>query len=233
MSGFFNVTVSGEETLRNDLNDFLRGMKEPIRNGLASVADGFATGLDKHIETDVYQAYKPKRYPRRGEGDSLTAAKYKHTEIHDMSVSFLYEPLGFHKGRKKDILGAEYDDVIHKWVVLDPETGETKDIIENPNDPLKPKPVHGDRLIERIQTGEGYDWKPKKGEDSFPKRPFWNNFVEEQRNGAALDSFARGFGSGYVSLVLEGGNRDLQWNADEGMLGSDSIDDEEQYELPL
>ena len=231
MGNFFTVKITGEETLTNDLNDFLHTLKEPIRTGLSSVADGFTQSLDKHIENDVYDAYQPKRYPRRMNSDSLLSPNYKDIKIHDLSLSFQYEPKGFHKGRRKDILGAEYDDVIHEWIILDPETGETKDIIENPNDPLKPHPVHGDALIRRLQTGEGYDWKPPKGEDSFPKRPFWNNFLEEQKDGAALNSFVYGFGTHAVDLILEGGNRDMEWAANEGMIEGGFVD-EEDYELP-
>lgn len=232
MGDFFNVTMKGEETLITDLNAFLFTLKEPIRSGLNSVADGFSNSLDKHIQHDVYDAYNPKRYPRRQMKDSLMSPDYKEISVHDLSLRFQYEPKGFHKAKMKDMLGAEWDDMIHRYVVLDKETGATKDIIENPNDPLKPKPVHGDRLIERIQTGEGYDWQPPKGEDSFPKRPFWNNFVEEQRSGAALDSFVYGFGTGVTKLQLEGGSRDLEWNGDEGMIGSSFIGDEDDYELP-
>ena len=232
MGDFFNVTMKGEETLITDLNAFLLTLKEPIRSGLNSVADGFSNSLDKHIQHDVYDAYNPKRYPRRQMKDSLMSPDYKEISVYDLSLRFQYEPKGFHKAKMKDMLGAEWDDMILRYVVLDKDTGATKDIIENPNDPLKPKPVHGDRLIERIQTGEGYDWQPPKGEDSFPKRPFWNNFVEEQRSGAALDSFVYGFGTGVTKLQLEGGSRDLEWNGDEGMIGSSFIGDEDDYELP-
>jgi len=231
MAGFFTVKVSGEGTLQNDLNSFLLTLRSPIKSALNSVADEFTQSLDKHIQNDVYGAYQPKHYPRRPDNESLLSPKYKEIKVNDFSLSFQYEPKGFHKGRKKDILGAEYDDIIHEWVILDKETGATKDIIEDPNAPLKPHPVHGDRLIQRIQTGEGYDWQPPKGEDSFPARPFWNNFVEEQKNGAAMDSFAYGFGSNVVDLVREGGNRDIQWGDTEGMLEAGIVDDED-YELP-
>ena len=231
MAEFFDVKITGEETLTTDLNSFLLTLRPPIKSGLNSVADGFVQNLNKHIQDDVYSEYKPKNYPRRPENESLLSPNYKEIKINDFSMSFQYEPKGFHKGKKKDVLGAEWDDMIHKWVILDKETGATKDIIDNPNDPLKPHPVHGDRLIQRIQTGEGYDWQPPKGEDSFPARPFWNNFVEEQKSGAAMDSFAYGFGSNVVDLIREGGDRDIQWGDNEGMLEAGIVDDE-QYELP-
>lgn len=226
MAGFFTVKVSGEGTLANDLNSFLLELKDPIRTGLSSVADNMTKSLDKHIEDDVYREYNPLRYPRRPLNESLMSPKYKHISIHDLTLSFQYEPMGFHRGKMKDMLGAEFDNNIHKWVTIDPETHDIAGIIENPDDPIKPHPVHGDTLIQRIQTGEGYDWKePAKG---FPQRPFWNNFVEEQRSGAIMDSFSYGFNSGTLKMVSEGGKRDLDWNGNEGMLEA-GMDD---YDLP-
>ena len=133
MGDFFNVTMKGEETLSEDLSAFLLGLREPIRSGLHSVADGFSNSLDKHIQHDVYDEYDPKRYPRRQMKDSLMSPDYKEISVHDLSLTFQYEPKGFHRGKMKDMLGAEWDDMIHRYVVLDKETGATKDIIENPN----------------------------------------------------------------------------------------------------
>ncbi len=86
--------------------------------------------------------------------------------------------------------------------------------------------MSSDDLIEIIQTNEGWRYEPSKdknGREIMP-RPFWNNFVEEQRNGALMYSFAKGFiGSGF-DLVLEGGILDLDFPASESMLEG-GIDD--------
>ena len=231
-NGFFAVTISGEDTLTNDLNNFLLELRDPIKTGLSSVADGFTHSLDKHIEGDVYDAYQPKRYPRRAFNESLMSPKYKHISVHDLSLSFQYEPMGFHRGKMKDMMGAEWDPNIHKWVVMDRATDSIISEIENPEDPIKPKPVHGDALIQRIQTGRGYDWKPPKKIDTFPERPFWDNFVDEQRSGAALNSFVYGFNSGVHKLELEGGNLDIEWNSNDGSIEMGSVCEDDDYELP-
>ena len=80
--------------------------------------------------------------------------------------------------------------------------------------------MDSDDLIEIIQTNSGWKYEPSKdksGREIMP-RPFWNNFVEEQRNGALINSFARGFGGSGFDIELEGGVLDLDFPADESML---------------
>lgn len=71
----------------------------------------------------------------------------------------------------------------------------------------------GDELIESIQTG--------RLEGEPPPRPFWNNFVEEQKNGAIMNTF-----SAYMrkhAMVLEGGEKDLQFDGNESMLEAGNV----------
>lgn len=60
-------------------------------------------------------------------------------------------------------------------------------------------PVSGDALIERIESGQGYEWRRKPG-----PRPFWGAFVDEM-----IDSeFARAFDSAMaeqLGSIYEGG----------------------------
>lgn len=62
-------------------------------------------------------------------------------------------------------------------------------------------------------------------------RPFWNNFVEEQRSGMLFAAFEDGFGGRGYDLVREGGTKDLDFPPSESMLdgGFDagSISDDE------
>lgn len=50
----------------------------------------------------------------------------------------------------------------------------------------------GNDLIEWLQSNH------EMGESIIPARPFWNNFVEEQENGAILSNFIRGMYPKYV-----------------------------------
>lgn len=217
---FFNVTISGEETLINDLNDFVYSLRDPVWYGLSAVADGMTNSLQAHIQRDVYDAYEPKSYPRRSRGNGVRFG-LPLNDIHQMvvdhptalSMSFTYEPSGYHSGKMQDALDA-YN-----------SRNEPRARTEARwNQPLKPNPVHGDALIRRIQTGRGYDWKPPAGMNQFPARPFWDNFVEEQKNGAIMDNFAYGISREVSDFQLEGGDKDIQWGASEGMLESTSHD---------
>ncbi|MBQ0125826.1 MAG: hypothetical protein KBS59_05820, partial [Clostridiales bacterium] len=60
-----------------------------------------------------------------------------------------------------------------------------------------------DDLIRRLQTGKGYDWHLKNGKD-FPKRPFWNNFVDEQINEKISQNFIRGMESRGYTVKSDG-----------------------------
>jgi len=125
-------------------------------------------------------------------------------------AELVYTPSGRHSGLLKDALNANEDGG------------------ESGMKPLKPHPVHGDALIERIQTGHGYDWKLPK---DFPGgRPFWNNFVTEMQNGGAWDAFEKGFTANQPpdgwKLIREGGELDVLFEPGESLL-------EGQADLPL
>ena len=68
---------------------------------------------------------------------------------------------------------------------------------------------HGDELIEWIQEGG----------TGIPPRPFWNNFLEEQRNGEIMNAFILGMGEKYP-VIAEGGDRDLYFDPGESELSA-------------
>lgn len=138
---------------------------------LGMVGSEMMNDLQKHINDDVYSKYSPKSYPRRKDhpefGTPLDSEKNFSIHAKNNILEFDYNPDGTHKGKMKDAL--DFDG--------DPDS-------DSANEPLKPHPVHGDVLINRIQTGKGYDWK-----ESMEERPFWSNFVEEEFNGKLIDHF--------------------------------------------
>lgn len=229
MGDFFNVTITGEETITNDVNDFIAGLRNPIWEGLSAVADGMTANLQVRIQEDVYDAYEPKSYPRRSSasgvrfGRSLIDKKNMVVSFpNSMSMSFSYEPTGYHSGKMQDALDA--------YSERNNPTQRTKSHF---NEPLKPHPVHGDALIRRIQSGEGYDWKPPVALGEFPKRPFWDNFVEAQKNGLIIENFAYGFSRNVSDFRLEGGSKDLEWKPTEGMLEYNVWDEDFDPDLEL
>lgn len=78
----------------------------------------------------------------------------------------------------------------------------------------------GDDLIRIIQNNSGWEFKPsydRQGREIMP-RPFWNNFVEEMKDGILMDAFEYGFTSGGWSMVREGGSKDMEWANGESLL---------------
>lgn len=67
----------------------------------------------------------------------------------------------------------------------------------------------GDVLIESIQTGELWG--------NPPPRPFWNNFVEEQKNEKIMQNFVNYFPKEY-KVIAEGGEKDVDFDSGESLL---------------
>lgn len=212
MGDFFNVYVDGMESLDADLNASVLDIARQCGNGTKALASALMNRLSAHIASDVYGVYpNPKSYPRRVEypnfGPSLMDSENMEVRTGNLFAELVYNPSGRHSGKMGDALNAEKD-------------GSAENM-----KPLKPHPVHGDALIERIQTGVGYDWKLP---EDFPGgRPFWNNFVNEMENGGAWNAFFRGFTALNTEneLIPEGGARDVEFAPGESLLDA-------QAELP-
>lgn len=85
---------------------------------------------------------------------------------------------------------------------------------------LSGESASGDELIRIIQNNSEWEYKPtydRQGREIMP-RPFWNNFVEEMKDGILMDAFEYGFTSGGWSMIREGGSKDMQWANGESML---------------
>lgn len=197
--------ITGIDSIRKDYQkweaDFFTAL-DAVLSG-PRLSDALRKKLKEFVEKNVYDAYKPSVYPRRSEHPGYGVA-LNETDKNAMVVGFAdalagggvvqmrYEPDGSHSG----VFGNFY-------------SGEKLGLIgADPNEPIKPSPVHGDSLIRRIETGEGYDWDVDVG-----PRPFWTSFV-----GWALDDdglweeiaeemIARGFditGGGTISSFDDG-----------------------------
>ena len=171
--------------------------------------------LQSHIEKDVYDAYDPRAYPRRKDnpkfGTSLVDKKNFYAMAKGEYLEFNYYPDGTHRGTRKDTLG-----------YADSESRTDGDI------PIKPNPVHGDVLINRIQTGKGYDWNADNPDDGPPPRPFWNNFVEEEFNGKLVQHFNHAvrhtkMAGNYDYRYYSATPGDLLYTESDGALSTDAV----------
>lgn len=193
--GFFRVTVTGEETLSNELNDRTNDMRGPIRDGLMNVQSEMVENLQKHIREDWYNPWgEPKYYTRRTDnpafGTPLGDISNMDATVKDMSLSFVYSPNGRHEN--------------NRWHKRDGDK-----LIE----------------VIQTNSGWTKGWEPDKdrrGRAIMP-RPFWNRFVEEQFDGMAFAAFEYGFSGRGFDLIREGGERDVLFQHGESLL--DATDD--------
>nr|DAG39663.1 MAG TPA: hypothetical protein [Bacteriophage sp.] len=150
----------GISGLMDDLITFQSAVETGVRASITPMAEAMKQALVRSIETNVYDKYEPKDYPRRRDypefGPSLIDMDTNvEISVTDDGFVFQYSPHGEHSGKMRDTIGKNPK----KWTEADA--------------PIKPYPVHGDKLIERIETGQGYDW------DYANARPFWNAFSNE------------------------------------------------------
>ncbi len=218
-----SIEVGNVTGLREDLSFFAKEIKnEYVKAALNEVMSQMSSLLKKHIYDDVYAKYQTKDYPRRDEVEgerNVLNFGYGLADEHNMhygftdetSIAFTYRPSGHHSGRMQDTKRA-YDDNYRPTYVI---AGKRFDL------PIKPHPVHGDELINRIQTGTGFDWNLKNSPEVTEGRPFWDNFVDELRNGAVANAFNKGFKDydmlgDYPDFSLT--PSDIKWDANEGYI---------------
>ena len=153
------------ETVNEDMVRIEKEIYNAVSNAMPYLADTMKNRLKEHIEDDVYRAYTPKAYPRRSENPSFGTAlndveTNTVTVIGNDSVIIDYLPDGFHSGTKKNLLGKYSQDSTA---------------------PIIPNPAHGDDLVRRIETGEGYDWHFNEA------RPFFTKFTSDMLEGGEAE----------------------------------------------
>lgn len=164
------LRISGIESIQSDYDEFNVKVRRASNYGLKAVASELTPCLQKHIETDVYDAYEPQDYLRRYDnpqyGRSIHSDKNMEWNLRYMgngeqSLEFTYTP----NGRNTHYLDSPYY-------------------------------TDGDSIIDVIQRSSGYLWTDG---DNIPKRPFWNLFIQDVlRQGD--EWFVHGFNSLEQSL---------------------------------
>ena len=215
----WELEIGSFDGVTHDVNKVTREIASTaVPQALKSVASELTNSLKQFIQSEVYERYEPKNYPRRADyprfGYGLADDKYidydiKQSGTRGANLTFMYNPKGYHYGKIQDIKGA-YET---KNGAIKPTASTSR----NWDKPLKPHPVHGDRLINRIQTAEGFDWHVP---DAMPARPFWNMFVDHAKNDTIAFAFSRGFRSAMADSDSDFwlSPSDIDWEGGESML---------------
>ena len=153
----FDFKLTGADSIKKEYKAFNTKVYQGAQAGLTTVGSEMTKQLQKHIQTDVYDAYSPQSYMRRidyGGGTPIISPKNMDLQLNKMSLTFSYEP----GGRNTRYLNSDY--------------------------------VDGDELINAIENSD-YTWE---GTEEIPKRPFWNNFVDDMvgASGQAEKIFVKG-----------------------------------------
>lgn len=180
------IKIEGVESLAKEFTDeFMPRVDKAITAGLKAVANDMTASLREHIQTDVYDAYTPDDYVRRGKhvGGMLDEDNFPDVEsaVKGNTLTYFYsfkpKPSSWYSGRD------DYEEY-----------------------------ADGDDSIRAIQTGKGY---PTVGDlyenGELVKRPFWTNFVTDYFGGGNADiSLANGMNSADSRLGVTSDKQKVQ-----------------------
>lgn len=97
--GFFNVRVSGLESIDADFQKELQTIDNLIPFALQAVASEMKNSLQTHLMNDWYLAWgSPQVYERRTDfgGEGLMSPNYVDVSVTGKTLSFEYKPSGSH-----------------------------------------------------------------------------------------------------------------------------------------
>ena len=93
----FDFKLIGADSISKEYKAFNTKVFTATQSGLMAVGSELTKQLQKHIQTEVYNAYSPADYKRRveyGGGIPIISAENMDLHIKGMSLTFTYEPSG-------------------------------------------------------------------------------------------------------------------------------------------
>ncbi len=93
----FDFKLTGADSIKKEYKAFNTKVYKGVQAGLTAVGSELTKQLQKHIQTEVYDAYTPQSYMRRidyGGGTPIISAKNMDLQLNKMSLTFTYEPSG-------------------------------------------------------------------------------------------------------------------------------------------
>lgn len=175
-------------------------IEKEIPIALNAVGSEMIESLNRHLDEDFYNEYNPVAYRRRYT-EGLKNQKNIDAQVYGTkTLSFTYTPSGEPVGKLADSWNWSED--LENWLKSVHKTGET---------PFFSPTRSGDELIVWAQKAHDI------GKHKIPARPFWNHFVEEQKESKIIDTFIGAFSNDYRP-AKEGGEMDIQFDGQESML---------------
>ena len=149
-----DIDITGEESLDQDAKDFKNYVLLALtQKALPAVQMAMYETLSKHIDQDVYEAYEPKQYERRRGGDGAL------DDFGSKQIMGMLGPVG----------GATSSGTFNltAGITYDPRGYHTNPDWSTNDDP--------NAIMGRIEKKD----PPYKWGKGVPKRPFWQNTVNE------------------------------------------------------
>lgn len=187
------------EGLDEELNNEIAQIEKQIPKALENVGSEMIEGLSRHLDEDFYNKYSPVAYRRRYT-EGLRNKKNMIATVKGRTLQFEYKP----SGKPTGTLGQtqNWSDKLENWLKQFHKTATT---------PIF-SPAH--------ESNDLIVWAQKRheiGKYEIPARPFWNNFVEEQKNSGIIDAFVVGMLPNY-EIIKENGENDVVFDSSESLL---------------
>ena len=92
-----DVNIIGNDSLEKDFKEWQIQLAKEVQAAMDDVGADMRAALARHVDTDVYGAYTPKEYERRGDGGLGAQAMRATIYNHGAGVSLEYKPSGNHE----------------------------------------------------------------------------------------------------------------------------------------
>lgn len=185
--------------LAKEVRESIVEIEKEIPIALNAVGSEMIESLNRHLDEDFYKKYNPVAYRRRYT-EGLKNQKNIDAQVNGKTLTFTYTPSGEPVGKLAD--SRNWSENLENWLKSVNKTGET---------PFFSPTRSGDELIVWAQKAH------EIGKQKIPERPFWNHFVEEQKESKIIDTFIGAFSNDYRP-TKEGGEMDIQFDGQESML---------------
>lgn len=113
-----SLNVDGENSIDEEFEEFNAKLKTVISKALEGVGEDMRFHLREHVIKDIYEAYEPKEYRRRGSAGLGFFVEAAEVVSGSDSVSIEYKPTGDHSNPNWHT--ADYDELIRRIETKNP-----------------------------------------------------------------------------------------------------------------